>query len=577
MFLSSFWNRSATQPHPGKPQIQGHAAFQVIHEYTPAFYEALEKTDEGPLLQLMAAHSKQAESGFRKHKLNLEARNHHGDTLLLDAIRKGDYPRAVEKLLKGGANTLATDRAGKTAILLAAEKRRSNSLEKLLDFTTKVEQQKLVDELPLGPMFQHVLSGEDLAVPPSRQMDIPDPDGVTPLMRAIRNGHRYETFLLTEHQALVNPQDKHGNNALIDATRRGDLYAGQRVMKLHPNVALKDKDGKTALFHWVENFPQVPWYRAVGSTLLHRIRQKEWRFPAQYGFSGQLFNRSLPFIDEPDGQGRHLLSYIGESTHRNSLLGIVANLYFSITAEAFGKKEAYNKPDQMGLTPLMRLVRTKLPGTSYKDNAFASFLSQTRDINQTDLQGKSAPMHAAEAGNLAFLTAMVVVRSRLSAPAQYPDHPLNTNLQDKQGETLLMKLARLNERAYRNQRMNTQMGQVAFFALRRFFPEALLERIPSMVLQQQYQFNQELLVALPALLAEIGADPNLRNNQGESALMLAAVNGNLAMAKALLKMQASSELRNGAGQDALELAQANRHQAVVTLLKDHQARHAENV
>ena len=66
-----------------------------------------------------------------------------------------------------------------------------------------------------------------------------------------------------------------------------------------------------------------------------------------------------------------------------------------------------------------------------------------------------------------------------------------------------------------------------------------------------------------------GLDPNLRNENGWSLLMLAAVEGSVALGKLLLGRGAELSTANSKGQTALTIASARGHNAFVDLLEEH--------
>jgi ankyrin repeat protein len=68
-----------------------------------------------------------------------------------------------------------------------------------------------------------------------------------------------------------------------------------------------------------------------------------------------------------------------------------------------------------------------------------------------------------------------------------------------------------------------------------------------------------------------GFPPNLRNERGDSLLMLACYHGHLAAATALLEHGADPELLNDAGQSPLAAAAFKGDIAIATLLLDHGA------
>lgn len=75
-----------------------------------------------------------------------------------------------------------------------------------------------------------------------------------------------------------------------------------------------------------------------------------------------------------------------------------------------------------------------------------------------------------------------------------------------------------------------------------------------------------------ALLLDQGLPANLRNERGDSLLMLACYHGHCDAARVLLEHGANSELMNDAGQAPLHGAAFKGDLAVATLLLDHGAR-----
>ena len=77
----------------------------------------------------------------------------------------------------------------------------------------------------------------------------------------------------------------------------------------------------------------------------------------------------------------------------------------------------------------------------------------------------------------------------------------------------------------------------------------------------------------PALRAALdaGLDPQLKNQNGWTLLMLAAVEGNIALAQALLDKGVSTNNRNAKGETALAIATAKGHTDFAAFLKSHGA------
>jgi uncharacterized protein len=69
------------------------------------------------------------------------------------------------------------------------------------------------------------------------------------------------------------------------------------------------------------------------------------------------------------------------------------------------------------------------------------------------------------------------------------------------------------------------------------------------------------------LLLNYGADVNMKDNQGETALMIAVKTSNTATAKALLQRGADMNLSNNDNKTALDIAKSNNDEIILSLLK----------
>jgi ankyrin repeat protein len=74
--------------------------------------------------------------------------------------------------------------------------------------------------------------------------------------------------------------------------------------------------------------------------------------------------------------------------------------------------------------------------------------------------------------------------------------------------------------------------------------------------------------ALEALLA-CGVPVDIRNERGESLLMVAVAHGHLDMARVLLAMGADPEITNGRGESPIQVASRREDDAMVVLLLEH--------
>ncbi|NXP58005.1 ANR26 protein, partial [Chloropsis cyanopogon] len=95
-----------------------------------------------------------------------------------------------------------------------------------------------------------------------------------------------------------------------------------------------------------------------------------------------------------------------------------------------------------------------------------------------------------------------------------------------------------------------------------------LKRTP---LMKAVQYQQEECVAI---LLEHGADPNLADADGNTALHLAVLSGNTTVAGLLLEHNASSDAQNQEGYTPLNLAVSKQHEEMLKcLLRKEAGRH----
>ncbi len=80
-----------------------------------------------------------------------------------------------------------------------------------------------------------------------------DEKGVTPLIEAAKNGHRYTVEVLLRLKASVDLSDKNGRTPLMEAARNGHTHIVLLLQNSGVSVGLKDLSGMTALEHAAMN------------------------------------------------------------------------------------------------------------------------------------------------------------------------------------------------------------------------------------------------------------------------------------------------------------------------------------
>lgn len=163
---------------------------------------------------------------------NPDVGDDQGKTALMLAIDKGDVKKA-SALIARGANLLAQDKEGRTAMSYAAEKGLAATLQ--------------------TARYRHG-SGYDSAL---RLYNVPDKQGRTAMMYAAMNGHASCIVVMIEDGsqvygrknfddyvlAMVNADDKEGRNATMHAAAKGQDAAVLAILKAFGESAVADLPG----------------------------------------------------------------------------------------------------------------------------------------------------------------------------------------------------------------------------------------------------------------------------------------------------------------------------------------------
>jgi ankyrin repeat protein len=183
---------------------------------------------------------------------HVDSPNAEGQTALMIVARSGNVA-AARLLVERGANVNAREsRKGQTALMWAAAQSRPEMLELLLASGAQVDARSNVNDwerqvtaeprqkgLPSGgftPLLYAARQGCAACVRPlldaGAAIDLPDPDGVTPLLSAVLNAHFDAAKLLIERGANPNKWDAWGRSPLYAAVDYNTLPHGGRPDRL---------------------------------------------------------------------------------------------------------------------------------------------------------------------------------------------------------------------------------------------------------------------------------------------------------------------------------------------------------
>lgn len=183
-----------------------------------------------------------------------EGANRDGETALMVAIKTGDRP-VVEMLIKAGANVNTAEETHRQTPLMyaAAAKRNAGEMVKLLlskgadvkprdlytDYETQITQEPRVQYHPVGGLTALLYAARngcyecvEAMIGRGVDVNVPTPEGVTPVMIALDNDNNDVAKLLLDHGANPGAWDFYGRTALyiaVDRKAGGSSGGGLKV------------------------------------------------------------------------------------------------------------------------------------------------------------------------------------------------------------------------------------------------------------------------------------------------------------------------------------------------------------
>ena len=218
--------------------INGHTILQVNNEENFTFELALlnaARTGHNEAVQFL---------------LDLTDNTDHCNEEALMLASKGGYEPVVKSLLLAGANVNSQDNVGWTALLIASKYNHITIVHTLLEVGADLDLQisKGANALIIACMNGHSKVVELLLnaqADPNSQVN--DGSGLTALMIACIKGHIKVVELLLDRNANPNIQNTDGKTALRFANENGDFEAVDLLLKHHANPNIQDMYGSTEL------------------------------------------------------------------------------------------------------------------------------------------------------------------------------------------------------------------------------------------------------------------------------------------------------------------------------------------
>jgi uncharacterized protein len=226
------------------------AVFKVDYELLDALIAKKAKADvtnqfgDTPLAEAVKVTDARMVKTLLDAGAGVEGANLDGETALMLAIKTGELP-IVQMLIKAGANVNTVEKEQKQTPLMyaSAAKQNAGEMVKLLlskdadvkprslsyDWPTHISEEPRVQYHPFGGLTALLYAARDgcydcvdALIANGADVNVPTPEGVTPLMIALDNDNNDVAKLLLDHGANPGVWDWYGRTALYIAVDRKD-------------------------------------------------------------------------------------------------------------------------------------------------------------------------------------------------------------------------------------------------------------------------------------------------------------------------------------------------------------------
>jgi ankyrin repeat protein len=496
---------------------------------------------------------------------NVNDKDTEGQTALMKAAEKG-HSGLVTELIIRNADVNEKDKKGQTALMRAAENGNVSIMKVLLvgalaknQVGKGIEAGKALLEgagAKLPDVKVPLLNDQPLG---ANEVDLRDSFGQTALMKAALGGQPQVIDLLLHAGANRDQKDAQGRTALMHAIQKGHADAAQKLLNnraFGPTLGentVADREGNTVLMQAVDRGDAVLVQTLLRTQVLHSTQpyQREGKVlvPVQNRESqtalmkaatkGQMDVVKL-LVDSfgTDNKARLAHVCLKDKSGKTAAQLAEENKHAEVAAflKAFGTLVAR---DDQGRTSLMRAVRDG------DLEQVQTLLAKGADPAVRDNQGQPALAHAAAKGRTEIVELLLAASGE-----NRPQRLISLTAKDKEGKTA----AQLAEAG----------GHIALAALLKEYadPDLKDDKGQTALMRAADKGDRKVVQRL----LDCGADPSLKDGQGQTALMHAAAKGHAGLV-ALAPLLNTKQLRDNQGWTALMHAASQGHfDAVKTLM-----------
>ncbi|XP_020907932.1 uncharacterized protein LOC110245978 isoform X2 [Exaiptasia diaphana] len=455
--------------------------------------------------------------------LNLNTVDNQSQTVLMKAAISG-MTRFALALIKCGADVNIKDKEGNTALMYAIAYANENTALAMIE-NSKYLNLNTVDNQSQTVLMKAAISGMTrfalALIKCGADVNIKDKEGNTALMYAIAYANENTALAMIENSKYLNLNtvDNQSQTVLMKAAISGMTRFALALIKCGADVNIKDKEGNTALMYAIAYANENTALAMIENSKylnLNTVDNQSQTVLMKAAISGMTrFALALikcgADVNIKDKEGNTALMYAIAYANENTALAMIEN----------SKYLNLNTVDNQSQTVLMKAAISGM-------TRFALALIKCgADVNIKDKEGNTALMYAIAYAN--ENTALAMIEN-----SKY----LNLNTVDNQSQTVLMKAA------------ISGMTRFALALIKCGADVNIKDKEGNTALMHAIDYaNENTALGIIEQIKDL--DLNAIDNQGQTALMMAAFRGMTTISNALITRGADVNMKDIKGRVAL--------------------------
>ena len=471
------------------------------------------------------------------------AMNKNGESVLIRACCMGASDHAVITLLKQGADVNMQDNDGWSALMRAS-------------------QQKHLE-------FEHV---NYCLLKNGTKVNLQNNEGMTALMIACGDGKEERAQTLIANGALINLKNKQGQTALMTACKKGHTECVALLINNGADRNLQDEEGNSVLMIACDNGRESVQFligRGANINLQNNEGRSALMIACDVGYRNhvQLLIEKGADINLQDNEGRSALMRVCNKHHKNDIFGYLLESGADV-----------NLQDHSGKTALM------IASAKEKRNYVSKLLEHGSQLDIKDSGGNTALTLALYQYNMSLVEQLIGKGADMNLQNSKGQNLLmiactkgheqcvelllekgvETNLQDKEGLTALMIACK--RRKEKIVQLLISKGKTEVDLQDHQGRTALMHSINTTEKDEMaLYYKVHVITRVATSLVEHGANMDLQDNLGWSALMIACRDGLTTVCSMLLNKGANLSLSNIDGLTAFDIALKNKNKDLFSL------------